>query len=51
MPRTMVQKMMGPIIILMRLMKAVPRTASPAAFLPKMSPTAVPATTAMITAT
>ena len=50
MPSTMVQKMIGPIIILIRLTNAVPRTASPAASLPKISPTAVPATTATMTA-
>ena len=49
-PRTMVQKMIGPIIILIRLTNAVPRMASPAASLPKISPTAVPATTATMTA-
>ena len=50
MPSTMVQKMIGPIIILIRFTNAVPMTASPAACLPKIRPTAVPATTAMMTA-
>ena len=50
MPSTMVQKMIGPIIILIRLTNAVPMTARPAASLPKISPTAVPATTATMTA-
>ena len=50
MPSTMVQKMIGPIIILIRLTNAVPITASPAASLPKIRPTAVPATTATMTA-
>src|SRR6476469_3690809 len=51
MPNTMVQKMIGPIIILIRFTNAVPITARPAASLPKMRPTAVPATTATMTAT
>ncbi len=50
MPNTIVQKMIGPIIILIRLTNAVPITARPAAFLPKINPTAVPATTATMTA-
>src|SRR6476659_5460180 len=51
MPSTMVQKMIGPIIILISATNAVPMTASPAASLPKIRPTAVPATTATMTAT
>ena len=51
MPNTIVQKMIGPIIILIRLTNAVPITDSPAASLPKISPTAAPATTATMTAT
>src|SRR6185437_13184695 len=51
MPNTMVQKMIGPIIILIRFTNAVPITARPAASFPKIRPTAVPATTATITAT
>ena len=51
MPSTMVQKMIGPIIILIRFTNAVPITANPAACFPKISPTAIPATTATITAT
>ena len=50
MPSTMVQKMIGPIIILIRLTNAVPMTARPAASLPKINPTAIPATTATMTA-
>ena len=50
MPSTMVQKMIGPIIILIRLTNAVPMTANPAASLPKIRPTAIPATTATMTA-
>ena len=51
MPSTMVQKMIGPIIILIRFTNAVPMIARPAASLPKISPTAAPATTATMTAT
>ncbi len=50
MPSTIVQKMIGPIIILIRFTNAVPITANPAACLPKINPTAIPATTATITA-
>src|SRR6476661_6792112 len=51
MPSTIVQKMIGAIIILIRLTNAVPITDRPAALLPKINPTAAPATTATITAT
>ena len=50
MPSTIVQKMIGPIIILIRATNAVPMTANPVALLPKISPTAAPATTATMTA-
>ena len=50
MPSTIVQKMIGPIIILIRFTNAVPITANPAACFPKINPTATPATTATITA-
>ena len=51
MPKTMVQKMIGPIIILIRFTNAVPMTDNPAASFPKIRPTAIPATTATMTAT
>ena len=49
-PKTMVQKMIGPIIILIRFTNPVPMTDNPPADFPKIRPTATPASTATMTA-
>ncbi|CAH0256341.1 hypothetical protein SRABI128_03037 [Microbacterium sp. Bi128] len=50
MPTTIVQKITGAIIILMRLTKPLPRGSRPVANCGAVSPTTMPATTARMTA-